>query len=247
VKIVAVIPARYGSSRFRGKVLAKETGKYLVQHTYERLCTAGLVGKVLVATDDEKVLSACESFGADCVMTSAEHQSGSDRIAEAAADIDADIVVNVQADEPEVDPADIDYLAQLMIDNPDCEMATLVAEFDNEHQIADANIVKVVIDSSGYAKYFSRSVIPYDREANGIGKVKEYLRHLGIYAYRKDFLLKITSLPRTKLEKMEKLEQLRAIEYGYPILTGKVKHKYDGIDTQRQYAAFVKRFLKGKV
>jgi 3-deoxy-manno-octulosonate cytidylyltransferase (CMP-KDO synthetase) len=241
VKVLACIPARYGSTRFAAKVLAKDTGKYLLQHTYERACQASRLEQIIVATDDEKVLEACKSFGAECVLTSAEHQSGTDRIAEAVRDIDVEIVVNLQADEPEIDPANIDYLAELLIKNPDYPMATLAAEFKTAEQVADPNIVKVVLDGKGGAIYFSRSAIPYDRESAGIGEVGQYLRHLGIYAYRKEFLLKITTLPQTPLEKTEKLEQLRAIENGYPILVGKVEHTCDGIDTPEQYAAFVRR------
>ncbi|MHC4658573.1 MAG: 3-deoxy-manno-octulosonate cytidylyltransferase [Planctomycetota bacterium] len=241
MKVLACIPARYGSTRFAGKVLAKDTGKFLIQHTYERACQARLAEKIIIATDDEKVVDACKLFGADCVLTSVEHQSGTDRIAEAVSDIDVEIVVNLQADEPEIDPANIDYLAELLIKNPDYPMATLAAEFQTTEQIADPNIVKVVLDCRGRAIYFSRSAIPYDREKAGTGEVKQYLRHLGIYAYRKDFLLKITTLPQTLLEKTEKLEQLRAIENGYSILVGKVEHTCDGIDTPEQYEAFVKR------
>ena len=241
VKVLACIPARYGSTRFAGKVLAKDTGKFLIQHTYERACEAGLLEKIIIATDDQKVSEACKSFGAECVLTSPEHQSGTDRIAEAVADIDVDVVVNLQADEPEIDPANIDYLAELLIKNPDYPMATLAAEFKTAEQIADPNIVKVVLDCRGGAIYFSRAAIPYDREKAGIGELGQYLRHLGIYAYRKDFLLKITTLPQTPLEKLEKLEQLRAIENGYSILVGKVEHTCDGIDTPEQYAEFVKR------
>ena len=241
MKVLACIPARYGSTRFAAKVLAKDTGKYLLQHTYERACQASHLEQIIIATDDERVLEACNSFGAECVLTSAEHQSGTDRIAEAVRDIDVEIVVNLQADEPEIDPANIDYLAELLIQNPDYPMATLAAEFKTAEQVADPNIVKVVLDGKGGAIYFSRSPIPYDRESAGIGEVGQYLRHLGIYAYRKEFLLKITTLPQTPLEKTEKLEQLRAIENGYPILVGKVEHTCDGIDTPEQYAAFVKR------
>jgi 3-deoxy-manno-octulosonate cytidylyltransferase (CMP-KDO synthetase) len=276
VLVVAVIPARYGSTRFAGKVLAKDTGKYLIQHTYERACLAKLPEKVIIAADDEKVAAAARTFGAECVMTSPEHQSGTDRIAEAVADIDVQIVVNLQADEPEIDPANIDYLAELLINNPDYPMATLAANFQSSQQVADPNIVKVVISSCvmrrascekkmdsrlrgndntqyairntqygiGRAIYFSRAPIPYDREKSGVGDVKQYLRHIGIYAYRKDFLLKITALPQTPLEKIEKLEQLRAIENGFDILVGKVKHTCDGIDTPEQYAEFVKRYKK---
>ena len=169
---------------------------------------------------------------------------GTDRIAEAVADIDVDIIVNLQADEPEIDPANIDKVAQLLIDNPDAPMATLAADFKNAAQISDPNIVKVITGKNNQAIYFSRSVIPYDREKSGIGNVKNYLRHLGIYAYRKDFLLKITKLPQTLLEKIEKLEQLRALENGFAILVAKVTHTCDGIDTPEQYAEFVKRYKK---
>ena len=258
MKIVACIPARYSSTRFPGKVLTRDTGKFLIQHVYERACNAKLIDRVIIAADDKRVVDAAKSFGAECVLTSVRHKSGTDRIAEAVANIDTDIVVNLQADEPEIDPANIDYLTRLMIDYPDYLMATLAAPFENPEQIADPNIVKVVVTSiacpersrgkyrassieAPRAIYFSRAPIPYDREKAGIGDLKQYLRHIGIYAYRKGFLLKITSLPQTPLEKIEKLEQLRAIENGFDILVGKVKHTCDGIDTPEQYAEFVKR------
>ncbi len=246
MKIIAVIPARFGSTRFAAKVLAKDTGKFLLQHTYEQACLAKLPEKVIIATDDEKIVAAAGTFDAECIMTSVEHKSGTDRIAEAVADMEVDIVVNLQADEPEIDPGSIDYLAQLLIDNPDYPMATLAAEFQNAGQVADSNIVKVIIDSNNSGIYFSRAPIPYDREKSGVGNVKQYLRHLGIYAYRKEFLLKITKLPQTSLEKIEKLEQLRAIENGYKILVGKVEHTCDGIDTPEQYAEFVRRYKTRK-
>ena len=241
MKVLACIPARYGSTRFAGKVLAKDTGKFLIQHTYERACLAKLPEKVIIAADDERIAAAAKSFGAECILTSPEHKSGTDRIAEAVADIDVDIVVNLQADEPEIDPKNFDYLAKLLLDNHQCRMATLVAEFENAEQLKDPNIVKVVVDKDSYAIYFSRAPIPYNREKSGIGKTQQYLRHIGIYAYRKQFLLKITSLPQTPLEKIEKLEQLRAIENGFPVLVGKVEHICNGIDTPSQYAEFVKR------
>jgi len=265
MNIVAVIPARYSSTRFPGKVLANQTGKFLIQHTYERACLAKLPQKVIIAADDEKVVAAAKSFGAECVLTSPEHQSGTDRIAEAVAGMDVEIVVNLQADEPEIDPANIDHLAKLLVEHPDYPMATLAAAFQTAEQVADPNIVKVIVawsirrtaDSSklktqnpklktdcGKAIYFSRSPIPYDREKAGVGDVRQYLRHIGIYAYRKKFLREITALPQTPLEKTEKLEQLRAIENGYGILVGKVEHTCDGIDTPEQYAEFVKRYKK---
>jgi len=242
VKVIGCIPARYGSTRFQAKVLAKDTGKYLIQHTYERACRAKLLEKIIIATDNEKVADAAASFGAEAVMTSVEHQSGTDRIAEAVGGIDVEIIVNLQADEPEIDPKNIDFLVKILIDNPDCPMAKLAAPFRTPAQIADPNIVKVITDSKGRAIYFSRSPIPYDRDRAGIGDIHKYLRHLGIYAYRKDFLHLITSLPEGDLERTERLEQLRVLENGYKIIVGKVDHFCDGIDTPQQYQEFVKRY-----
>ena len=243
-KVIVVIPARYGSTRFEAKVLAKDTGKFLVQHTYEQALCAKSVDRVLIATDSDIVRNACEAFGAECIMTSPAHQSGTDRIAEAVKDISADVIINLQADEPEIEPAYIDNLVQLLAGDPDADIATLVAEFENTSQIADPNIVKVVTDTNGRAIYFSRSVIPYDRPAGGMGPMDGYLRHLGIYAFRRDVLLRFTALEQSSLEKAEKLEQLRAIENGMTIVTGKVDRVWDGIDTAIQYAEFVKRVQK---
>jgi 3-deoxy-manno-octulosonate cytidylyltransferase (CMP-KDO synthetase) len=244
MKIIVVIPARYGSSRFEGKVLAKETGKYLVQHTYEKAMCAQTVDSVLIATDDQRVMDACREFGGNCVMTSTSHQSGTDRIAEAVADMDVDVVINLQADEPEIAPAYIDLVANLLTGNPDASIATLLAPFETEDEVANPNIVKCITDLIGRAIYFSRSVIPYDRSAAGVGITSQYKRHLGLYAYRKDFLMKYTSMQPSFLEKAEKLEQLRAIENGYSILTGIVNRAWDGIDTEEQYQAFVQRTMK---
>lgn len=266
MKIVVCIPARYASTRFPAKVLAKDTGKYLIQHTWEQACNAKLPVRVVIAADDEKIVRAAKEFGAECVLTSPKHNSGTDRIAEAVGRSDADIVVNVQGDEPRIDPDHIDLLARMMLDNPGAEMATLAAPFAAREQIADPNVVKVVGSSlvagrwsldSGQTQgpasthdapfkaiYFSRSVIPYDRDRAGVGDAGVYLRHIGIYAYRRDFLLKITSLPQTPLEKLEKLEQLRALENGYTILVGKVERTCEGIDTPEQYAAFARRLTR---
>jgi len=257
VIVYACLPARYNSTRFPGKVLAKDTGKFLIQHTYEQACLAKLPQKVIIAADDKRIAQAAKSFGADCILTSPDCASGTDRIAEAVAELDVDIVINLQADEPEIDPANIDAVAKLLLENQKSkiknkkyDMATLAADFQNPDQIADPNIVKVVVasherratsDEIGRAIYFSRSVIPYDREKGGVGPLTCYLLHLGIYAYRKDFLLKFTKLPQGRLEQVEKLEQLRAVENGYPILIGKVEHFCDGIDTPKQYAEFVQR------
>jgi 3-deoxy-manno-octulosonate cytidylyltransferase (CMP-KDO synthetase) len=267
-KIIVCIPARYDSTRFPAKVLAKDTGKFLIQHVYEQAKLAKLPDRVIIAADDKRIADAAKSFGAECIMTDPGCPSGTDRIAEAIQKLSAiryplsadDVVVNLQGDEPEIDPANIDTVAKLLVDNPKSPMATLAAEFETKEQIADPNIVKVVAcsvqrtadrkklnaerSSLFAAIYFSRSVIPYDRQRGGIGEIKNYLRHIGIYAYRKDFLLKITKLPQTPLEKLEKLEQLRAIENGFDILVAKVKHTCAGIDTPVQYAEFVKRYTR---
>jgi 3-deoxy-manno-octulosonate cytidylyltransferase (CMP-KDO synthetase) len=245
-KIIVCIPARYGSTRFPAKVLAKDTGKFLIQHVYEQAKLAKLPERVIIADDDKRIAEAVKSFGAECIMTNPDCPSGTDRIAEAVGGLDFDIVVNLQGDEPEIDPANIDTVAKLLADNPQSSMATLVADFETREQIADPNIVKAIVSSVGKAIYFSRSIIPYDREKGGIGLVSNYLRHIGIYAYRRDFLLKITKLPQTPLEKLEKLEQLRAIENVFDILVAKVKHTCAGIDTPEQYVEFVKRYSKKK-
>ncbi len=228
MKAVIVITARYGSSRLEGKVLAKATGKYLVQHTYEQALKADFAQQVLIATDDERVLRACEEFGAACVMTRKDHVSGTDRIAEAVRHLDCEIVVNLQADEPEIDPSYLARAARLLEEHSEADMATLVAPFETAGQVSDPNIVKCVTDARGRAIYFSRSVIPYDRQCSGIGPVVHYKRHLGLYAYRKPFLVTFTHLAAGVLEQIEKLEQLRALENGYRIRV--IETRYDTVE-----------------
>lgn len=244
MNIVVCIPAHLGSTRFPAKVLAKDTGKYLVQHVWEKARQAKVPQKVIIATDNQMVVDAAKSFGAEAVLTSPNLQSGTDRVAAAVKNFDVDIVINLQGDEPEIEPSSIDVLAKLMLENKNCEMGTLAAPFQTKEQITDPAIVKVVVTSHGQALYFSRSVIPYNRTDAGIGPVSNYLRHLGIYAYKKDFLLKITKLPPSMLEKSESLEQLRVLENGYKILVGIVERASSGIDTADQYADFVKRYKK---
>ncbi len=242
MKIFVCIPARYGSTRFPGKVLAEKTGKYLVQHTYESASRAKSVDDVIVATDSDKVFEAVKSFGGECVMTSSEHRSGTDRIAEAMKGYDADIVVNVQADEPEIEPSSIEKVARLLEKNKKVPMATLVSKIEDENQLNDPNVVKVIVNKKNEAIYFSRLPVPYNRDNAGIGNCSDYLRHLGIYAYRKEFLEKLTKLQPTFLERSEKLEQLRVLENGFSIMVGKVEHVCEGIDTSGQYEKFVKRY-----
>ncbi len=246
MKILAVIPARYESTRFPGKVLAKQTGKYLIQHIWEQVRKVSLLEDIIIATDSPLVQKACGEFGAKCAMTSPAHQSGTDRIAEAVANLDVDVVINVQGDEPEIEPANIELLAKLMIDNPKTKMATLISKFESKEQVENPNIVKAVIDKSRNAMYFSRSVIPYCRKNPPVGDFNDYYRHLGIYAYTKDFLLTITKLPMGRLEQIEQLEQLRVLENGFQILTGLVSHIAAGIDTPEQYQDFVNRYRNHK-
>ena len=238
---IVVIPARYGSTRFPAKILASETGKPLVQHVVERARLATRVTDVLVATDDQRIADALRPFGTRCVMTSPAHQSGTDRIAEVARDLppDVDVIVNVQGDEPEIEPAVIDALAERLQTGGD-DMATAATPFPPGADVADPNLVKVVTSLGGRAVYFSRSPVPFWRDRSA-GTQPTYYLHLGIYAYRREFLLQFAGWPPTPLEQAEKLEQLRALEHGRSIHVLSVARATHGIDTPEQYAAFVKR------
>lgn len=212
VKSICVIPARYGSSRFPGKVLADLLSKPVIQHVYEK-AAGSKADAVLIAADDERVIAAVNGFGGKAVMTSPSHNSGTDRIYEAVADEDYDIIINVQGDEPLLPSKVIDELIDLMKSHPEYEMATVAVPAKRE-EVSDPNRVKVVFNASGRALYFSRSVIPYLREG---GEEAGVYRHWGIYAYRKDVLSRFVQLPGSSLENCEKLEQLRALENGISI------------------------------
>ncbi|MBI5763585.1 MAG: 3-deoxy-manno-octulosonate cytidylyltransferase [Planctomycetes bacterium] len=242
MKAIAVIPARYASVRLPGKPLLRETGKFLIQHVYEQATKAATLSRVVVATDDQRIYDAVKSFGGEAAMTRADHPSGTDRVAEVAAGTDADVIVNVQGDEPELEPTSIDQLVQLMAANVDAPIGTLACPFATNSNPADPNVVKVVIDQRGRAMYFSRALIPFHRDAGGrVETPSNWLLHLGIYAYRRDFLMKLATLPPTQLEKTEKLEQLRVLEHGYPLVVGVIPRAAIGIDTPEDYAAFVGR------
>ena len=239
---VVIIPARYASERLPGKPLLNETGKVLIQHVYERAAQAKMPEAVIVATDDARIAEAVESFGGRAELTSAEHRSGTDRIAEVAAKLDVRYIINVQGDEPEVDPAAIDLQVELL-EESGAEMSTLAVPCSDPNVAHDPNVVKVVVNRLGYAMYFSRSPIPGakrldDRFAAG---EHSFLIHPGLYGFRRDFLLKYSSLPASDLERAEGLEQLRALDNGFQIRVGIVQDVAVGIDTPEEYAAFVAR------
>jgi 3-deoxy-manno-octulosonate cytidylyltransferase (CMP-KDO synthetase) len=232
VKIIGVIPARYASTRFPGKPLALIAGKPLIQRVVEQCQKACSLAEVIVATDDPRIAEAAKQF-CRVEMTRADHPSGSDRIAEAAARCDCDAVVNIQGDEPLIDPAVIDAVAGALAHN---EMSTAATPVKNPAEYDNANVVKVVVNAAGHALYFSRRTIPYLRDAAGRSTAEQlaafpFLKHLGIYGYRRETLLRLVKFPVSPLERAEKLEQLRALENGIRIAVVKVDYDSVGVDT----------------
>jgi 3-deoxy-manno-octulosonate cytidylyltransferase (CMP-KDO synthetase) len=241
MKSAIIIPARYASTRLPGKPLLRQTGKYLIEHVYERACLARRAAQVIVATDDSRIVAAVKSFGGQVVMTRREHRSGTDRIAEVAQDLDVDMVVNLQGDEPLIDPGELDLLPELLERDENAEMATLAAPIMSLEQWHDPNCVKVVRDAFGRALYFSRSAMPFVRNGQPAfdAEPPQFFQHLGIYAYRRDFLLRLATLAPQPLEQLEKLEQLRALSLGYRIHVGIVRQAAIGVDTYADYERFV--------
>jgi 3-deoxy-manno-octulosonate cytidylyltransferase (CMP-KDO synthetase) len=257
MKTYGIIPARLASTRLPRKLLLAETGKPLLQYAWEAACRARSLNEVIVAADNEELVRAARSFGARVEMTG-EHPSGSDRIAEVVRRCcqDAELVVNLQGDEPEMDPGSINHLVDAIKPRRDCEMATLATPITSLAVLEDRACVKVVCAADGRALYFSRSPIPClrdgraedhlpvsDRSDEGAVRPVEspWLLHMGIYAYRPEFLIALTQLPPSRLEQLEKLEQLRALESGASILVRVVPHLSRGIDTAADYEAFVSR------
>ena len=240
-----VIPARYGSTRLPRKMLLRETGKTLLQHTYEAARVARRPAGVLVATDHAEIAAEVERFRGDFVMTSPDCASGTDRVAEVTRKLPrAEIVVNVQGDEPEMSPDNIDRVIDLLEQDPSAGMATLATPLPSPEQLTNAACVKVVFDHDGRALYFSRSPIPFVRDPDDSQPFNQppiFFQHLGIYAFRRDTLLEVSGLPPSSLEQAEKLEQLRMLQHGGTILVGVVEHASSGIDTPADYAAFVAR------
>lgn len=241
MKVLCVIPARYASTRLPGKPLAMIAGKPMIQHVYERAEQASVPDEVVVATDNELVKQTVESFGGKAVMTSPDHPSGTDRLAEVALSYpDVDVIVNVQGDEPMIPPEVIDRLALAFEDDEDLSMATMKVLM-NEEDYDNPAAVKVVTDQNGYALYFSRSLMPYPRNKPEGYKV---FKHVGIYAYRRSFLLNYAALSPTPLEKAESLEQLRALENGYKIKVLESDFQGIGIDTPEDLAAANELFAR---
>jgi 3-deoxy-manno-octulosonate cytidylyltransferase (CMP-KDO synthetase) len=238
MNITAVIPARYASVRFPGKALAQIDGKPMIQHVYERTAQAALVNNVIVATDDERIRQAVTAFGGVCRMTRIEHETGTDRLAEVAQDLDAEIIVNVQGDEPLISPEMIDQAIQPFLKDPGLRMGTLKTRIRCLHDFLSPNVVKVVCDREENALYFSRSPLPFFRdkwqdlkdESFAGGKLICY-KHVGLYVYRRDFLVEFAAMSPTFLEIAEKLEQLRAVENGVRIRVVETEFESIGVDT----------------
>jgi 3-deoxy-manno-octulosonate cytidylyltransferase (CMP-KDO synthetase) len=231
-KAVAVIPARFASQRFPGKVIAPLAGKPLVYHTYLQTARANLISRVIVATDDDRVVEALQPYDVEVVMTRPDHPTGTDRIAEVAENLSESIIVNVQGDEPLVDPDTIDRAVEKLAAHPETVMATARHALHDARDIDDPNVVKVVTDRHGRALYFSRHAIPYIRaEEDTGGDGVTHWQHIGLYVFRREFLLSYPSLPPTPLELLERLEQLRVLENGYAIAVVDTEHKSIGVDT----------------
>lgn len=238
-----IIPARYGSSRLEGKPLLKANDKPIIQWVWEKASKCPLVDRVIVATDDERIFNACKDFGAEVEMTSTEHKSGSDRIAEVASrHPEIGYIINLQGDEPLIEQANIELVIKGVLEDEKADISTLLREINDEDEAQNPNLVKCVFDVNNYAMYFSRSKIPYERNS---GKSKIY-GHLGIYGYKREALFKMTQLPQTTYEMAESLEQLRALQNGMKIKVAIVDNIPVGIDTMEDFEKF-KRMVEGDI
>jgi 3-deoxy-manno-octulosonate cytidylyltransferase (CMP-KDO synthetase) len=240
VTVLGVIPARLASSRFPGKALASLSGKPVLQHVYERASAARYLHKLVIATDDESIQEVARGFGALVRMTRTDHVSGTDRVAEAASPERADLIVNIQGDEPLIDPVAIDTAILGLLEEPEIPMGTLKKRIEDESEAANPNVVKVVTAFSGDAIYFSRHPVPFGRD-NATPRYK----HIGLYVYRRGFLLQYPDLPRGPLEEAERLEQLRALENGYRIRVVETDYDSIGIDTPEDLAKVTRMFEVG--
>jgi 3-deoxy-manno-octulosonate cytidylyltransferase (CMP-KDO synthetase) len=228
--VIGVIPARYSSTRFKGKVLADILGKPLLQHVWERARQAVILDDLLIACDDELVASTASGFGAKVVMTSRSHSCGTDRIIEVINPLDVKVVINIQGDEPLIHPTMIDSIARALLDDSSISMATIMKKIEEADSLIDPNVVKVVVDKDNFALYFSRSCIPFLSQNSEVNSPL-YYKHIGLYGYTKDFLFVYKNLPASKLEKTECLEQLRVLEEGFRIKVIETKFDTIGVDT----------------
>jgi len=254
-KVVAIIPARYASTRLPGKPLIEIAGKPMILRVIERAKQTSSISRVIVATDDERVFQAVSSAGAEAMMTSPDHATGTDRLAEVAAKLDAEIIVNIQGDEPLIEPSTIEAAVAPLLADRSIMMSTTCEPIESVEDALKSNVVKVVIDRDGFALYFSRNPIPFPRAAvleHGSIKaalrarpelLKAFNKHTGLYAYRRDFLLAYAKLPPSQLEQSEMLEQLRALEHGYKIKVVAVPHRSIGVDTPEDLK-LVKRMIR---
>lgn len=251
MKAVGIIPARYASTRLEGKVLLDIAGKPMIRHVYERASQSPSLSEVLVATDDERIAEVVRGFRGEVRMTSPHHLSGTDRVAEAASQLSADIIVNIQGDEPLICPSMIEDALLPLVEGSDAHMSTLCRRITQAQEVFDPNVVKVVMNQYGFALYFSRSPIPFHRDlwkgpVSSPQKARVALgyKHFGLYAYRRDFLFRFSALPPSPLEKIEQLEQLRALEHGFRIRVVETEEETIGVDTEedlRRVRAFLAR------
>lgn len=239
-KVTIIIPARYASTRLEGKPLLKAKGKTIIQWVYEKASQSKFASDVIVATDDKRIFDEVESFGGKACMTSTEHKCGSDRLVEVLKKYeDITIAVNVQGDEPMIQPESIDSAITVLLGDKEASMSTLIRRIEDEEEANNPNVVKVVTDNQGYAMYFSRSLIPYERN-----KGHAFIfGHIGLYVYRREALLKMSELRRSDLEMAESLEQLRALQNGMKIKTAIVNYNPVGIDTKEDFEEFLRKVM----
>lgn len=242
-RFVVVIPARYGSSRLPGKPLVSLAGKPMIQRVYERARMAKRVDQVIVATDDERIVKAVETFGGEARMTRPDHRTGTERVAEVAAHVEGEVFVNVQGDEPLLDPGAIDTAVNALLEEPAASVATVATPIKVPADIMDPNVVKTVLDFDGNALYFSRAPIPWVRDTAGKVQIR-HLKHLGLYAFRRDALLEYPTLPQGELERVEQLEQLRWLENGWKIRVAEVEHDAVSVDIPEDVARVEKLLQK---
>jgi 3-deoxy-manno-octulosonate cytidylyltransferase (CMP-KDO synthetase) len=233
--VIGVIPARYSSTRFEGKVLADIGGKPMIQHVWERAKQALLLDDLIIACDDERVAAVAKEFGANVVMTAKQHVCGTDRIAEVVNPLECKVIINIQGDEPLLHPTMIDNVARVLLDDATLNMATIIKRITDPASIADPHVVKAVVDKNGFAMYFSRAPIPFLAHSSDV-KDPVYYKHIGLYGYTKDFLFTFKNLKPSHLEKIEKLEQLRVLEEGYKIKLIETKYETIGVDTAEDLA-----------